>query len=132
MGVIRPDQAMNQLVSNEGLIARWTVLGELARTLKAYENNIEITCVGADGVLTMPDVVEAAGQYYFILAKAFSSTTPTVVLSFPGDPLLVAGETTAIALSSTWVAGNDLTATDDYLLLYSTGLVWIVLGNVTT
>ena len=134
MGVVRPDQAMNQLVSNEGRVARWTVTGSLTRTLKAYENHLVITIGSGDaGVLTMPDVGAAAGQHYFIYCPGTFAGGATVVIHFPDDPLVfdvsnAAGELAA-AFGDT---GQDLTADGDYIHFYSNGVIWQVLANRTT
>lgn len=117
-----------------GGLARWTsatvALGGdgLTRELKTWEHELHIT-VGAngdDGVLTLPDVKAASGQFYLIkLLDDGDAKSISVVI--PGVPLVLDCETDAFGTTI-----GSLTADSDYLFLYSTGHTWVVISELTT
>lgn len=130
-----PGMKNAELVAPQSNRARWNTEDDgVARTLKVWEHNLEIAIEGGlDGTLTMPDVVEASGSKYYIrLLDDGTSNNKAITLSFPGNPKISQGPTSALADANTWATGNTLTADDDYLVLESTGVVWLVIANVTT
>ncbi|MEM4345844.1 MAG: hypothetical protein QXI02_03000 [Candidatus Caldarchaeum sp.] len=81
----------------------------------------------------MPEVGEAAGQIFFIrLLDDGSNNDKTITLSFPGDPKIAVGLNSNLQSANTWASSNNLTNDDDYVLLLSTGHVWVVLAEKTT
>lgn len=81
--------------------------------MKTSDNVISITSAAADGVgiVTLPSLIEAVGQHYYIVA-------PTGAAG--GDISLYEKET------GTELATNgDMDADGDHLILYSTGVAWL-------
>jgi len=117
------------VAGSSGRLARWTVSGTTGRTLMPYENTLHITWAGEAGssaTLTMPDVDTAAGQSYWIfMIENGSDSAGIVTLSFPGSPKVY------VVAGSEWTP-DTLTAISDCVLLYSNGVCWFMLIDVTT
>lgn len=123
------------VVPTQPRVSRWdTATQGTSRSLAVWENQIWISIGSGDsGTLIMPEVGEAAGQVFFIrLLDDGSNNDKTITLSFPGDPKIAVGLNSNLQSANTWASSNNLTNDDDYVLLLSTGHVWVVLAEKTT
>ena len=131
MGIQTPKQVSANLVAPTGRRVIWNVdeggvVTTQNRTLLAHENHIEVT-LSATGskasVLTMPEVEKAAGQWYFVLLLSDGNNN-TLTLSFPDSAY-------QRVIAGTGWTNDDLTVDDDCILLFSTGVEWIVVIDNT-
>lgn len=125
----------NMVAPGHGDVARWwsqtVALGGdgLTRVLKPWENVLEITIgAGDNGVLTLPNCKEAAGEAFLIrLLDDGAGNDKEVTCVLPGSPpvLRVDG-----SFSTSFT--NKLTADDDFWLVRSMGSYWIEIAEDTT
>jgi len=126
-----PQQISALLVSSNQRKVKWavdvaTVITNLNKTLGAFENHLEVVLsatAGTDSILTLPDVEVAAGQKYFIYLTTANGNE--LELSFPGSPDVF------ILAGTAWGADN-LTADEDCVLLWSDGVAWFMIIDLTT
>lgn len=91
--------------------------GGTSRTLKVYEQTVLCYATAGALTLTLPNVLEAKGKLFSIYCKDL--TGPSTVVVQDNDESLGWSDLT-------------LTADADHVLLYSDGLQWNVLIDVTT
>lgn len=91
--------------------------GGTSRTLKVYEQTVLCYATAGSLTLTLPNVLEAAGRLFSIYCKDL--TSPSTVTVQDNDESLE------------W-SDLSLTADDDHVLLYSDGLQWNLIIDVTT
>jgi len=138
MNEVLQGQMQGLFAPKAGSIAYWAPVAVEAesRSLLAWEHVINVSLVGCSGsaakTLNLPLVSEARGGVYTIHLTDDGSGTDTLVVAAIDTPGLITYGTSGTCIASGATTIGTLTANNDFQVLYSDGVHWIVLNDITT
>ncbi|RQW92817.1 MAG: hypothetical protein EHM79_00380 [Geobacter sp.] len=117
------NQALNQSVD---AVPNKIIHPVVTTSLKVYEQVVYVSTVDAHVTITMPPVAEAAGRIYSIMCILRTGSYDVTITDYKDD--------TGNATKAHGDLGNAnlvLNAANEHVILYSDGVAWHLLNNVT-